>query len=227
MRLRDRRDAPPLVVSLPLPGGTPKSAHGVSQQDLTAHPWAGLPVIAKLVARDALNQTGESREVEFVLPQRPFQNPVARALMAIRRDLSLRPDDRGSAVNGLDALLMKPEALGGDMGAYAEPRRHLLPARAQQGAGGGRRGAAAHVGAGAAPGGGPDRAHRARAGRGPPGGARRAGQGDPRAERGQPRGAGPQAEGTGGGDRAAPAGAGGRGAAQQRRDAVRSRTRST
>ena len=62
MRLRDRRDAPPLVVSLPLPGGTPKSAHGVSQQDLTAHPWAGLPVIAKLVARDALNQTGESRE---------------------------------------------------------------------------------------------------------------------------------------------------------------------
>ena len=41
------RDAPPLVVSLPLPGGTPKTAHGVSQQDLTAHPWAGLPVIAQ------------------------------------------------------------------------------------------------------------------------------------------------------------------------------------
>jgi uncharacterized protein (TIGR02302 family) len=119
MRLRDRPDAAPLVVSLPLPGGTPKSAHGVSQQDLTAHPWAGLPVIAKLSARDAVNQTGASREIEFVLPQRPFQNPVARALMAIRRDLSLHPDDRGSAVTGLDALLMKPEALGGDMGAYA------------------------------------------------------------------------------------------------------------
>ncbi len=80
--------------SLPLPGGTPKTAHGVNQQDLTAHPWAGLPVIAKLVARDALNQTGESREVEFVLPERPFQNPVARALMAIRRGLSLHPNDR-------------------------------------------------------------------------------------------------------------------------------------
>ena len=117
MLLRDRRDAPPLVVSLPLPGGTPKSAHGVSQQDLTAHPWAGLPVIAKLVARDALNQTGESREVEFVLPQRQFQNPVAQALMAIRRDLSLRPKDRSSAVNGLDALLKTPEALKGDYGA--------------------------------------------------------------------------------------------------------------
>ena len=78
LRLRDRPDAPPLVVSLPLPGGTPKSAHGVSQQDLTAHPWAGLPVTAKLVARDALGQTGESRTEEFVLPERPFQNPDRR-----------------------------------------------------------------------------------------------------------------------------------------------------
>ncbi|HEX4171266.1 MAG TPA: DUF4175 family protein, partial [Acetobacteraceae bacterium] len=80
LRLRDRPDAPPLVVSIPLPGGTPKLAHGVSQQDLTAHPWAGLPVIGRLVARDAVNQTGGSADAEFVLPERPFQNPVARAL---------------------------------------------------------------------------------------------------------------------------------------------------
>jgi uncharacterized protein (TIGR02302 family) len=118
MRLRDRADAPPLVVSVPLPGGTPKSAHGVSQQDLTAHPWAGLPVIGRLVARDALNQAGESREAEFTLPERPFRNPVARALMAIRRGLSLHPEDRASAVNGLDALIMAPDTLGGDYGAY-------------------------------------------------------------------------------------------------------------
>src|SRR5262249_34835381 len=97
---------------------TPRSAHGTSQQDLTAHPWAGLPVLAKLVARDALNQTGDSREQEFVLPSRPFQNPVARTLMTIRRDLSLRPEDRESAVNGLDALLMSPEVMTGDFGAY-------------------------------------------------------------------------------------------------------------
>jgi uncharacterized protein (TIGR02302 family) len=118
IRLRDRPDAPPLVVSLPLPGGTPKSAHGVNQQELTAHPWAGLPVVAKLVARDALGQAGESKEAEFVLPERPFQNPIARALMAIRRGLSLHPEDRDSAVNGLDALLMAPDAFGGDFAAY-------------------------------------------------------------------------------------------------------------
>jgi uncharacterized protein (TIGR02302 family) len=118
LRLKDRRNAPPLVVGVPLPGGAPRSAHGVNQQDLTANPWAGLPVIAQLVARDALNQPGRSKEAEFVLPERPFQNPIARALMAIRRGLSLHPDDRAAAVGALDPLLMKPEDFGGDTGAY-------------------------------------------------------------------------------------------------------------
>jgi uncharacterized protein (TIGR02302 family) len=118
LRLRDRPDATPLVISLPLPGGAPKSAHGISQQDLTAHPWAGLAVAAKLIARDALGQTGESRAEEFVLPERSFQNPVSRALMAIRRDLSRHPDDRASARKGLEDLLAAPEPFGGDYGAY-------------------------------------------------------------------------------------------------------------
>ena len=118
LRLRDRPDAPPLIVSLPLPGGMPKAAHGVSQQDLTANPWAGLPVIARLVARDAAGQTGQSDDAEFVLPERPFLVSIARALMAIRRGLSLHPEDRDFAVNGLDALLTAPDAFAGDYGAY-------------------------------------------------------------------------------------------------------------
>lgn len=118
LRLRDRRDAPPLIVSIPLPGGAPKSAHGANQQDLTANPWAGLPVVGQLVARDALNQPGTSKEAEFVLPERPFANPIARALMAIRRGLSLHPEDRNAAVDALDPLLMNPDGFGGDLGAY-------------------------------------------------------------------------------------------------------------
>ena len=43
--------------------------------------------------------------------------------MAIRRGLSLHPDDRDSAVNGLDALLMEPDAFGGDYGRLPEPGR--------------------------------------------------------------------------------------------------------
>ncbi len=118
IRLRDRKDAPPLSIAIPLPGGDPKEAHGVAEQDLTANPWAGLPVVARLVARDAVKQEGTSDEAQFVLPERVFRNPVARALIAIRKGLSLRPDDRETAVGGLDALLVKPEALGGDVGAY-------------------------------------------------------------------------------------------------------------
>lgn len=118
LRLKDRPTASPLVVSIPLPGGTPKAAHGVNQQDLTAHPWAGLPVIARLIGRDAPGQAGVSADATFTLPERPFHNPVARALIAIRKGLSLKPDDRDSAVDALDNLLMHPEALGQDIGAY-------------------------------------------------------------------------------------------------------------
>ena len=119
LHLRDRPSAPPLVIAIPLPGGDPHSAHGVSQQDLTAHPWAGLPVIARLIARDYPGQTGSSEPAEFVLPERVFTNPVARALIAARRGLSVRPDDRDSAVGVLDALMQSPQAFGTDFGAYA------------------------------------------------------------------------------------------------------------
>ncbi len=119
LRLRDRPGAPPLIVAIPLPGGEPKSAHGVGQQDLTAHPWAGLPVIGHLIARDSPGQTGDSGPAEFVLPERVFTNPVARALIAARRGLSVHPEDRDSAVGMLDALMQTPQAFGTDFGAYA------------------------------------------------------------------------------------------------------------
>ncbi len=118
LHLRDRPAAPPLVIAIPLPGGEPKAAHGVNQQDLTAHPWAGLPVIGHLIARNAPGLTGDSGPAEFVLPARNFTNPVARALIAARRRLSVHPEDRDSAVGVLDTLLQTPQAFGTDFGAY-------------------------------------------------------------------------------------------------------------
>ena len=118
LRLKDRPSAPMVVVPIPLPGGEPKSAQGAYQQDLTANPWAGLPVTARLVGRDAPGQAGQSADAIFTLPERMFTNPIARALIAMRKGLSLHPDDRDSAVDALDGLIMKPELLKGDMGAY-------------------------------------------------------------------------------------------------------------
>ena len=106
LRLRDRRDAPPVLVPMTV-AGAPKRAQGVQLQDLTAHPWAGLPVLARIVARDALGQTGASPDAEFVLPERPFQNPLARALLAVRKQLSLTPNERQQAQ---DALAAVPES---------------------------------------------------------------------------------------------------------------------
>jgi uncharacterized protein (TIGR02302 family) len=120
LRLRDRPDAPPLVVSVPLPGGSPKSAHGVSQPDLTAHPWAGLPVVGRLVARDALAQPGFGADAGFELAERPFHNPIARLLIAARKSLSVHPDDRSDALEAMDGLLQRPELFAGDMGAFLE-----------------------------------------------------------------------------------------------------------
>ncbi len=110
LRLKDRPAAPPLVVAIPLPGGAPKQAHGASSQDLSANPWAGLPVVATLVAKDAPGQRAASAEAEFTLPERTFKNPLARAVLDIRKRLSVAPEEHGQAASDLDALAQAPDA---------------------------------------------------------------------------------------------------------------------
>lgn len=117
-RLRDRPDAPPLITDIPLPAGPLKVAHGLSQPDLTAHPWAGLPVIGRLVVRDAIGQVGASANSTFEMAERPFHNPIARLLIAARKTLSIHPSDRGDALAALDGLMQQPDLFTGDLGAF-------------------------------------------------------------------------------------------------------------
>ena len=118
LRLQARPDAAPMVVPIPLPGGSVKSARGTGQTDMTANPWAGLPVTAILRARDQSGQTAKSAEANFVIAERPFHNPVARLLIEARKSLSLHPDDRGDALSVLDMLMQQPGRFGDDIGAY-------------------------------------------------------------------------------------------------------------
>jgi uncharacterized protein (TIGR02302 family) len=122
LHLRDRPDAPALVVPIPLPGGSPNSAKGVRVQDLTAHPWAGLPVTGRLVARDAPGLAGTSAKARFVLPERRFQNLVARALMEIRKQLALNPDDRVTSIQEIDQISALPEVWDNDTGGFLNLR---------------------------------------------------------------------------------------------------------
>ncbi len=122
IRLAARPEAPPLVVPIPLPGGAPKQAKGARLQDLTPHPWAGLPVIARLVARDATGLAGTSADAAFTLPERRFDNPTARAVIAVRRMLSLQPDQRDAAITALEAIGGQDEVWRNDIGAYLNLR---------------------------------------------------------------------------------------------------------
>ncbi len=122
LRLAERPDAPPLRVAIPLPGGSTKQAKGARVQDLTPHPWAGLKVIGRLVARDAPGLVGASADAAFVLPERRFDNPTARAILAVRKQLSLKPEARAPAIAELDRISDQAEIWQNDFGGYLNLR---------------------------------------------------------------------------------------------------------
>ncbi|MBL6079489.1 DUF4175 family protein [Belnapia sp. T18] len=118
LRLKARPEAAPLVLDLPLPGGNPKTARGTAQPDLSAHPWAGLEVEVRLAARDGAGQEGISEPATLTLPERSFNHPVARRLIAIRRELSAEPERRTPARRALEEVAEAPEAFEHDTATY-------------------------------------------------------------------------------------------------------------
>lgn len=115
----ERRDAQGegevMELPLPLPERQPQEAAGRSFQDLTPHPWAGIPVAITLEARDGLGQKGRSESIEMVLPERIFNHPVARRLVELRRELTLHPDERRAVARALDTLARRPEHYFSDL----------------------------------------------------------------------------------------------------------------
>ena len=103
LRLRDRPGAAALDVRMPL-AAQPRTATGGVLPDLTANPWAGLPVLIRYVAHDTAGQRGISGEVAAVLPERVFINPLARGLVLVRRRLVIDPADGDGAIKDLDRL---------------------------------------------------------------------------------------------------------------------------
>ena len=86
-------------------------------EDLTAHPWSGLPVDIQLIATDAAGHRAESAVQKFVLPEREFFQPVARALIDARRKLLQRPFDeavRNGTANLMAGVAQHPASYRGD-----------------------------------------------------------------------------------------------------------------
>lgn len=105
-------------ITLPLPGLHLKDAHATSYQDLSPHPWAGLPVEVSVVATDALGQTGESAPVRMTLPERNFTNPVAREIIEQRKELVKNTNSRDVVAEILDDLDKQPAMFHDDAIAY-------------------------------------------------------------------------------------------------------------
>ena len=98
-----------IELELPLPGLHLKQAESTSYHDLTPALWAGLPVEIRLVASDALGQTGESTPAHMKLPERAFANPVARAVIEQRKELAASPSSRLPVAEILGDLRSRPQ----------------------------------------------------------------------------------------------------------------------
>jgi uncharacterized protein (TIGR02302 family) len=107
-----------IEIETPLPGLHLKEAQATSYHDLSPHPWAGLPVEIRLVAVDALGQTGESEPVRMKLPERVFNNPVARAIIDQRKELVIDPSSRLAVADTLSDLRERPQLYRDDTVAF-------------------------------------------------------------------------------------------------------------
>ncbi len=112
----------PLVLDLPLPSLRTARSTETAYEDLTAHPWAGLDVTVQLFAEDEAAQTGASERVDFVLPERIFTDPLARAIIEQRKWLALHPSDIYRVARHLDAVSQLPERYFDDYSVYLSIR---------------------------------------------------------------------------------------------------------
>jgi uncharacterized protein (TIGR02302 family) len=102
---------------------TPSAANGAGEAhatlDLSEHPWAGAKVTMTLSATSVSGKTGQSAPAEVTLPQRPFHNPLARALVEERRDLILDPDHAPKRIDAaLTGLAVAPELFNTPASVY-------------------------------------------------------------------------------------------------------------
>ena len=106
-------EARPLVeppsFPLALPSGRAHTGRTRTIRDVTIHPFAGTKLAMTLHVRDEAGQEGRSETIDVVLPERRFRDPLARALIELRRRLALDARAAAMVATALDALTLAPE----------------------------------------------------------------------------------------------------------------------
>lgn len=77
--------------------------------DLQSDPFAGLEVYLKIIVVDGAGQEGASEEAKIRLPERPFFNPLARAVIEQRRTLAVAGENWPRALRSFEALTLAPD----------------------------------------------------------------------------------------------------------------------
>jgi uncharacterized protein (TIGR02302 family) len=99
---------------LPAPSLSARDVKEATFQEIAPHPWAGLPVVIRLAAKDAAGQEGLSEEIKMVLPERTFNNPVAKEIIVERRRLTTQPERRGEIIDRINDIASDAQAYKDD-----------------------------------------------------------------------------------------------------------------
>lgn len=112
-----------LVLDLPMPiSGNRAEFSEKLIDDLSQHAFANLPVTITLFAEDAAGQTGHSSPAQLVLPGRRFFDPLAAAVIEMRRDLLWSRDNAARTAQILRAVTNRPEEMTTNQRAYLQLR---------------------------------------------------------------------------------------------------------
>ncbi|MFU8899900.1 MAG: DUF4175 family protein, partial [Roseinatronobacter sp.] len=100
----------PIEVDLPMPvAGARDDFAEVLIEDFSQHPWANMPVTIQLTVKDARDQAGQSAPREAVLPARRFFDPMAAAIVEMRRDLMWNRESAPHVAQVLRAVSHRPD----------------------------------------------------------------------------------------------------------------------
>lgn len=109
----------PIVLDLPMPlNGQRKDFTQVLVEDLSKNAWANLPVKITLTVQDAAGQSGSSAVMETDLPGRRFFDPLAAAVIEMRRDLLWSMANARRTDEILRAITYKPAGFIKNQKAY-------------------------------------------------------------------------------------------------------------
>ena len=113
----------PVVLDLPLPMTRDRTKVAqVLVDDLSKDIMANLPVTLTFTAADAAGQSASAAPLHVVLPARRFFDPLAAAVVELRRDLLWNRTNAPTIVEVLKALTYRPEDLVPDQKAYLRLR---------------------------------------------------------------------------------------------------------